>query len=262
MENLDQLDKRRRFSYAQEAGVYDAKRWPAIWGRWYEEQQRRLLAKILDLSGIQFPTILDVASGTGRIGTYLAQRNCTIVETDICLEMLKKAREKSANGLGKSRNFLSSNCRYLPFKESSFDIVTAMRFLHLIPRNLRAPYLLEMIRVLKPGGLLIIEFDNAIFHYLGLLYKLMKLKPQSFRKGKGMVDWPHRLEKQIHRVFGEIEIVDKYGLYLPFAGRIVRKLTFMKQIFQKSTGCPFFTYLSEYILLVVRKTHADAHKSA
>ena len=45
----------------------------------------------------------------------------------------------------------------MPFADGSFDVVTSIFLLHELPRRVRRVVLAEMRRVLKPGGLVVLE---------------------------------------------------------------------------------------------------------
>ena len=52
------------------------------------------------------------------------------------------------------------NAEHLPFADGAFDCVTSVYLFHELPRNARRNVVREMHRVLRPGGLLVIE-DSA-----------------------------------------------------------------------------------------------------
>lgn len=93
--------------------------------------------------------VLDVACGTGDMMVSLAERGCTVTGVDISEEMLSIARQKTS-----SANFQLGNAESLPFTDGEFDAVTCAfgvrNFVHL------EQGLSEMLRVLKPGGTMVI----------------------------------------------------------------------------------------------------------
>ncbi len=100
------------------------------------------------LRGIQ-GNVLDVACGTGDMAVSLVERGCTVTGIDLSEEMLAIARQKTP-----MVTFMIADAEHLPFPDASFDAVTCAfgvrNFVHL------EQGLNEMLRVLKPGGQLVI----------------------------------------------------------------------------------------------------------
>ncbi len=99
---------------------------------------------------------LDVACGTGDMAVSLAKRGCTVTGVDLSEEMLAIAKQKTAtaNFQFSIFNFQLANAEALPFEDDTFDAVTCAfgvrNFVHL-EKGLN-----EMLRVLKPGGTMVI----------------------------------------------------------------------------------------------------------
>eukprot|EP00980_Cylindrotheca_fusiformis_P007068 scaffold1482_cov120-Cylindrotheca_fusiformis.AAC.10 len=121
-------------------------------------------------------SILDVACGTGRLGTFLRDNLPTAKMTysDLSLFYLEKARKndeywismrgkdaiKEATGQ-KSRlpdraAFVQANAETLPFEDDSFDVVTCVYLFHELPEDARQRAAAEMVRVVKPGGMIVL----------------------------------------------------------------------------------------------------------
>ncbi len=102
--------------------------------------------------------VLDVGCGTGRFLSSLPtgyQR----VGIDVSLGMLELAREK---GLDVEQASSDS----LPFEDGSFDLVTTFAVLHhLIDPALVRASLIEMARVVRPGGAIIVWDHNPLNPY-------------------------------------------------------------------------------------------------
>lgn len=100
------------------------------------------------LRGVQ-GNVLDVACGTGDMAVSLVERGCTVTGVDISEEMLAIARQKAP-----MVTFMIADAEHLPFPDASFDAVTCAfgvrNFVHL------EQGLNEILRVLKPGGQLVI----------------------------------------------------------------------------------------------------------
>jgi demethylmenaquinone methyltransferase / 2-methoxy-6-polyprenyl-1,4-benzoquinol methylase len=133
---------------------------------------------------------LDVCCGTGDIAFALASRGAGTIGLDFNESMLRVAEHRQASALSGPREerkpanpiFLLGDAQQLPFPENHFDVVTVGYGL----RNLRQwqSGLLEMARVARPGGrLLVLDFgkpDNAIwravyFRYLRLFVPVLGL---------------------------------------------------------------------------------------
>lgn len=113
-------------------------------------------------------SVLDVGCGTGRFLDALPTRyECTGI--DVSAGMLDYARKK---GLKVER--ASSND--LPFDDDSFDLVATFAVLHhLIDPNMVRASLREMVRVVRPGGALIVWDHNPLNPYW---HSLMARSPQ------------------------------------------------------------------------------------
>ena len=102
------------------------------------------------------PQVLDVATGTGRMPqTLLVQKNFTgnITALDLSERMLAIGRAK-LSAYADRITWLQQDAQHLPFDDNYFDVVTSLEALEFLPHPRNA--LLEMVRVLKPGGLLIV----------------------------------------------------------------------------------------------------------
>ncbi|MCR4828449.1 MAG: bifunctional demethylmenaquinone methyltransferase/2-methoxy-6-polyprenyl-1,4-benzoquinol methylase UbiE [Bacteroidales bacterium] len=130
--------------------------------RWW----RRRAVRELSTFNFQLST-LDVACGTGDMAVELLKHGCRVTGVDLSEEMLSIARRKNA-----SANFQLGNAEALPFADGEFDAVTCAfgvrNFVHL------EQGLNDMLRVLKPGGrMVILELatpDNIIIKPFYNLY--------------------------------------------------------------------------------------------
>ena len=95
--------------------------------------------------------MLDVATGTGNVAIPLAKSGCIVTGVDIAPNLLVQARERAvAEGLQTA--FDEGDAEALPYPDASFDAVVTMFGAMFAPRpDVVAS---ELLRVLKPGGLL------------------------------------------------------------------------------------------------------------
>lgn len=134
-----------RKSYALWAPVYDA-----TFGRVTGAGRSRAVSVLNGLGG----RVLEVGVGTGlALPSYAAGVEVTGI--DASAEMLEKAREKVAElGLDHVRALREMDARHLDFADGSFDAVAAMHIMSVVPEPARV--MAEMVRVLRPGGTLLV----------------------------------------------------------------------------------------------------------
>jgi ubiquinone/menaquinone biosynthesis C-methylase UbiE len=104
--------------------------------------------------------LLDVACGTGRTLAQIARAHprLRLYGLDLSPYYLQVARRVLADVADVS--LVADNAERLPFRSGYFDVVTSVFLFHELPRPARRAVLAEMHRVLRPGGLLVIE-DSA-----------------------------------------------------------------------------------------------------
>ena len=102
------------------------------------------------------PLILDVAAGSGRL-TLAVQLSELLPDArwvllDASRKMLDQARKRLQPT--DRLHFILHSAQHLPFEDEVFDVVTCMEALEFLPDPAAA--LAELVRVLRPGGLLFI----------------------------------------------------------------------------------------------------------
>jgi demethylmenaquinone methyltransferase / 2-methoxy-6-polyprenyl-1,4-benzoquinol methylase len=137
--------------------------------------------------------VLDVASGTADLARLFARRvgsGGTVVVTDINAAMLKIGRDRLLDE-GLVTPAAQCDAEKLPFPDNFFDCVSVAFGLRNMTHKDAA--LAEMLRVLKPGGrLLVLEFskvwkplqalyDTYSFQVLPKLGKIIAGDPDSYR---------------------------------------------------------------------------------
>jgi SAM-dependent methyltransferase len=102
------------------------------------------------------PLVLDVATGTGRLPYFLLAEpgfNGCVVGLDASAGMLARARDKLAP-FGDRAALVRQSAMDLPFGDGAFAAVTCLEALEFLPDDAAA--LREMVRVLQPGGVLLV----------------------------------------------------------------------------------------------------------
>ena len=177
--------------------------------------EQALLARPLldELDGQRAPMVLDVATGTGRLPLALLENpefQGRIVAADLSRGMLGVAARKLC---GQEQRCLLLRCPALslPFEDECFDLVTCLEALEFMSRP--GGVLAEMLRVLRPGGLLFISnrvntrlMPGKTWNHEQLARLLRKNGAESMRCEPWQIDY--------ERIF-----VRKRGAATPLGGR-------------------------------------------
>lgn len=123
--------------------------------------------------------VLDLCCGTGDLAIWLARlaRPVTNISgLDYSQPMLERAASKAALQILKTPiSFIQGDVSALPFPDSNFDVIgISFAFRNLTFENpLTEKYLLEVVRVLKPGGrFVIIESSQPPNRFIRALHHL------------------------------------------------------------------------------------------
>ena len=128
----------------------------------------------IELSGVRSGNaVLDIAGGTGDLAARFADivgPDGRVVLADINDSMLRVGRDKLLdNGRLGNLEFVQADAQCLPFPDDSFDCVTIAFGLRNVTDKDAA--LRSMLRVLKPGGrLLVLEFSKPANPLLSKAY--------------------------------------------------------------------------------------------
>ncbi len=222
----------------QDVSSYDAARYI---GRANEYKQNVMASAYRKLLGsLQGRRVLDVGCGTGRGVVDFANEAAFAAGADASLDMLTCAASKS--NAEKPPGFSVAYAQQLPFKAESFDVITSLNFLHLFSLEAQRLMISEMKRVLRPGGILVLEFDNAL-HGLGL----------------GLIKrWSGRergsLPREIRYVIGNGCTVERIsGAVLPVAWRVFCRFPRVFHPLEKITQWPILNRLGHRAYYKLRK---------
>lgn len=128
----------------------------------------------IEMSGVRRgDTVLDIAGGTGDLTAKFSRivgPEGTVVLADINDSMLRVGRDRLTDlGIVNNVKFSQADVQYLPFPDNSFDVITiAFGLRNVTDKDLA---LRSMLRVLKPGGrLLVLEFSSPVNPLLSKIY--------------------------------------------------------------------------------------------
>lgn len=128
----------------------------------------------IEMSGVRKGhKVLDIAGGTGDLAAKFSKivgSEGSVVLADINESMLKVGRDRLIDrGITENVTFSQADAQYLPFPDNTFNVITiAFGLRNVTDKNMA---LRSMLRVLKPGGkLLILEFSKPTSSLLAKIY--------------------------------------------------------------------------------------------
>ena len=181
------------------APIYD------LFGILMESKTRR---RALEIAAIQNgEKVLEVALGTGLNFVEILKRNPTgwVYGIDVSLKMVEKARRRIHKTGQKNYTLHLCDCRYLPFENETFDVIMTQYLLDILPVEDFIPILLELKRVLKEGGRIVLANMTKGEKWVNQIYEeIYKLKPPLLAGCRGVMAQPFLKEvgfNQFHREF-------------------------------------------------------------
>ncbi len=149
-----------------------------LWAALTESRARR---RCLELASVRNgETVLEVAAGTGLLFVELLKLNPDGVTegVDLTEAMLTKARRRAARlGAGDHR-LLVGDARHLDYPADRFDLLINNYMFDLLPEGDFATILGEFMRVLRPGGRLVLANMTKPEHWYQALWEgLYRLRP-------------------------------------------------------------------------------------
>ena len=170
--------------------------------------------------------VLDAGSGTGLGSLPLAKRGARVTLLDASLEALAIARTYYASA-GQNADFVEGSVFRLPFPDGRFDLVWNTGLIEHFARDERRRALREMLRVVKPQGVVITINPNARCR----LYTFAK----SWAERHG--SWDVGREFPIETLAYDVDL-DRYSLE-EFAAGWFMQFHFLKYVLPRPLRLPY-----------------------
>ncbi len=138
------------------AAVYDERHYGTPYRTFFVDRQRliRQLLEQFKLPGSA--RVLDIACGPGHMLQDVQSMRLRAFGIDSSPGMLQAAHQR----LGPSVPLVRGDAMRLPFRGAAFDLVNCSGLIEYVPNP--APLLAEILRILKPGGCMLLSSTNLL----------------------------------------------------------------------------------------------------
>ena len=119
----------------------------------WKERERQAYLELLQQEDKH--TLLEIGAGSGRDSLFFQQNGLRVISSDLSPEMVRLCRQKGLEAY--EMDFLN-----LDFADASFEAVYALSCLLHVPKAHLAKALLEIRRVMAPGGLFFLGVYGGI----------------------------------------------------------------------------------------------------
>lgn len=205
--NISALNRRRQKQKDRER-FYDtiAEQFDTIMNRYDLEKRLRLVfERGFGSETLAGKLVLDAGCGTGEFSRRAAAAGARVVALDIGPRLVRVAKRKTPELQGVVGTLMA-----LPFPDNAFDdLICSEAIEHTVSPRLAV---LELCRVLKPGGKLVLTVPNRRWYFALLIARWFNLRPYH-----GNEHWVTR--KQLHRWLsdGRCRVESAWGFHLiPF----------------------------------------------
>jgi SAM-dependent methyltransferase len=162
--------------------------------------------------GPEKPAVLDVGCGVGSFHPLLRGMVGRLSGIDISSASIAQARADNQDV-----DYRAFDGRSFPFDAACFDLVTAICVLHHVPPTEWQPFVNEMRRVVRPGGLICIIEHNPLNPLTRLAVARCEFDRDAVLLGSGKA-------QKLMAASGLREIDTRYFLLLPWEATSARRV--------------------------------------
>ncbi len=146
----DPYRSRKWYEDEKVAATYEAQRFRSPVGKFVDSREKLALAGAI--GGLPAgASTCELACGTGRMTRLLLEHGLLTLATDVSAAMIGQARATLAEVPG-HLGFVRCDAAALPFKDDSFDVIVAYRFIAHLPSDVRHRVLSETARVSRTAA--------------------------------------------------------------------------------------------------------------
>lgn len=234
----------------------------------FEDPRRYLPGRLFDvkvraetvaemLEGIEFKSVIDIGCGDGTISLPLLTAGKRLTLLDLSTSMTKLAQSNVPAGLQGNVTCVNQDFMQAKFEDGCFDVVVCIGVLAHVDSV--PDFLGKVSRVLKPGGVLVLEFSDCK-HFTGRLLrgyqKLCALrKPRPYPLNALSI---RRVRKWAAEQQLRIDSQFRYIQPLPFISRVMSQdaqYRMVRNIFGYAKRSRNAWLGNEYICLLTNERH-------
>lgn len=181
----------------------------------------RIVQNLLRVTDLREKKVLEIGAGTGRDSLNLARFGAKIYQLDYAYNALKIMRQV-ASEQGVQVNLIGGDAFNLPFHDNSFDIVFHQGLLEHFREPAATNLLKENIRIIKPGGILLVDVPQRYHIYTILKHILITFN--AWFAGWEREFSIHELEKKLESL--GLQKIRSYGewMYPSLFYRVIREI--------------------------------------
>lgn len=173
---------------------------------------RVVFGNFLKSNNIKFKKFLEVGCGMGYFSNKATQLGARVTGVDVGANLIKMCRATN-----KKAKFLVASASDLPFKDNTYDVLLSTEVIEHV--EMQSLALKEMVRVLKPRGIMVITTPNRIFKTAFDLLSLIGIRPY---KGNEKWYFPWVLKKELE--LNGLKVVKEYYFNFVYPNKYLDKL--------------------------------------